>query len=119
MLTYPSFAIRLKHTVLGASGGSYYVHYRADVELTPQLDVTVDLVSIQCDREPDDLSIASMNAIQQAAERTLKRFNVGGKIQIYDLGIHDVDCNPRQYDRWTERILAAKLQELFPDAEDG
>ena len=119
MLTYPSFELSLKHSVLSASGGSYYVHYRAAVELTENRDVTVTLVSLQCDRDPDYLSKAAIDAIRQAAERSLARFNVGGRIAVYDLGIHDVDCNPRQYDRWTERILSDKLDELFPDMKVG
>ena len=115
----PSFELRLKHSVLSASGGSYYVHYRACVELTVALDVTVVLVSVQCDRQQDQLSDAAMNAIREAAQQTLARFNLGGSVEIHNLGIHDVDCNPTQYSRWTERILTAKLEELFPDAKIG
>ncbi|ELP34490.1 hypothetical protein RBSWK_01576 [Rhodopirellula baltica SWK14] len=109
----------MKHAVLGASGGSYYVHYRAEVDLAAETSVTVELMSLQGERKPDDLSRASIVAIRQAAERVLTRFKVGGQIKIHDLGIHDVDCNPRQYDRWTERILTAKLEELYPDPEVG
>ena len=115
----PSFELRLKHSVLSAGGGSYYVHYRAYVALTVTLNVTVALVSLQCDRQPDQLSDAAMVAIREATQRTLARFKLGGNVEIHDLGIHDVDCNPQQYSRWTERILTDKLGMLFPDAQIG
>ena len=62
-------SIIVKHSVLGASGGSYLVRYAADIELRTKTDIDVVIVGVYPnDPAPDDVE-AARNAIHRGAHK--------------------------------------------------
>jgi hypothetical protein len=94
----------------GASGGSYVVSYRAEVEAAPgDGPAVVEVVStIPEDADPVLLD-HTIECIRRGAESVLRPLGLGARIRLYRLAIHDVVCNPRKYESATAEALTSAL----------
>lgn len=98
----------------GASGGSFVAIYRAtlNIELGDASSQIQVVNTIPTDADPDLLQ-ASIEHIVRGIDSVLKPRGQFGLLVIYDLWIHDTDCNPRKYESVTEAELTKLLTTTF------
>jgi hypothetical protein len=103
--------IVVNHVCQAASGGSYVAKYRAAVELSIGDGVTEIRVinTIRFDADANLLN-ATVEQIRIGAETVLRRRGYHARIVLSDLVIHDVDCNPFQYRRFTEEEFDRSIE---------
>lgn len=94
----------------GASSGSCVAHYRATLTIkSGDAPSQIQVVNtIPTDADPDLLQ-SSIEHIARGIDSVLKPRGQFGLLNIYDLWIHDTDCNPRKYESVTEAELTKLL----------
>jgi hypothetical protein len=94
----------------GASGGSYVVSYRAEVEAAPGDGSAVVEVVCTTPEDADPVLLDhTIEYIQRGAETVLRPLGLWARLRLYRLAIHHVDCNPRKYESATAEGLASAL----------
>jgi len=111
-----TISMKVKHMALGASGGSYVVNYQADITLTEQTAIEVEVVTVypmprNIKTEFGDIQRAQQ-AIQKGCVEVLTPINCGARVAITDLVIHPIDFKPERYAYWTAIDLQQHLNEL-------
>lgn len=100
----------------GASGASYVINYQANITLTEETTIEVNIVSVypqprNIKPDPREVQIAQ-HAIQEGCAQVLEPINYGAQVAVTDLVIHPIDFKPRQYARWTAIDLQQQLDKL-------
>ena len=104
--------MNVKHSLIGAGGGDFFVKYRADIEITESNDIVV-VIESTCpygDPSVDDIA-AAKDAIHEGCLDVLGPREVGAQVRVHDLTIHPVDFKPHEFARWTARNLYRHLEQ--------
>ena len=97
--------IAVKDICQTASGGSYYVKFRAEFDLLDSTGVTVSVASSYPDGvDQNDINDAA-NAIRDGFDAVLGDRGMGASVVVHDLGIHIVDFKIYKFRQATERFL--------------
>ena len=88
-----------------ASGGSYYVKFRAEFDLLDSPGVTVAVASSYPDGTSNDYITEAADAIREGFDAVLAERGAGAVVTVHDLGIHEVDFKIYKFRQATERFL--------------
>lgn len=102
----------VKHSAQGASGGSYWVDYKADITITAdkQIDVSVsDVYPKNADSRDVE---AARKAINHGCMKVLNSTQFGARVSVTALKIHPVDFKPSKFSDWTAIDLQQHLDKL-------
>ena len=97
--------IAVRDVLQTASGGSYFVKFRAVFDLTDTPGVDLAVSSYYPDDVSPEYVTEASNAIRDAFEGVLANRGQGAHVVIHDLGIHEVDFKIRKFKQATERFL--------------
>ena len=97
--------IAVKDICQTASGGSYYVKFRAEFDLLDSPGVTVTVVSFYPNGTSDDDITEAADAIRDGFDAVLEECGRGADVKVHDLGIHAVDFKIHKFRQATERFL--------------
>jgi hypothetical protein len=93
-----------------ASGGSFVAKYRATIDLSPGVGVTqIAIINTHPSHPAAALLADVIEHIQTGVETVLRSRSLDGRMRVTNLVIHDVDCNPRYYERFTAEELEAAI----------
>ena len=96
-----------------ASGGSYVVGYTADVELFDDA-TTIDLAVLSTkpvEADPEFVECAVQDT-REGFAGVLQQLNLGARIQLTDLLLHDVDYKPSRQREFSAKHLATAIGSL-------
>ena len=107
----------VKHMSQAASGGSYVVHYTAEILITvdKQIDVSVDAV-VPNNADARDIE-AARKAINDGCVEVLSAKSLGARVSVRRLIVHPVDFKPARFAYWTAIDLEQCLDELSVSSE--